>query len=191
MKRAAPILGVAVLGSQAGHLVAYELRFGATAQQLQSTGAHAYFPLLAKTVLGGAAMVLIAALLVIGFARFATGRGVERESAPGFVRLLAVIYTIQLAFFVAQETLEGSFTSQLVLWGFLGQLPVAAVGALALRWLLARLGPALAHLVARCEASLQVLPLSTPPVLRPASIRVTVMSAVIAGSITRRGPPSF
>jgi hypothetical protein len=59
-KRILTVLGVAIAGSQAGHLLAYQLRFGATAQQVQSSGAHAYFPLLARTSLGIAAIVLLA-----------------------------------------------------------------------------------------------------------------------------------
>ena len=132
MRRAVAVLGVAFLASQAGHLLAYELRFGAAAQQLQGSGTHAYFPSMAKTLLGAGAMLLIAALLIIGWARVATGRKIEPESAPSLLRLLAVTYTLQLALFVAQETIEGSRSSEIVLWGFLGQLPVALVGAVAL-----------------------------------------------------------
>ena len=55
-KKALAIVGLGALGSQAGHLLAYQLRFGAAAQQVQSSGAHSYFPLLAKTALGVAAI---------------------------------------------------------------------------------------------------------------------------------------
>lgn len=185
------MLGVAMLGSQAGHLLAYQLRFGAAAQQLQSTGAHAYFPVLAKTVLGGAAMALLAALLLIGLARLASGRLIELQSGPPFIRVLAVLYTVQVAIFVMQETLEGSSTSELVLWGLMGQLPVAVVGALALRWLLANLEPALSSLKVRCEAVFQLVPFGTAVVLWPAPVPVYVNRAAVAGSINRRGPPSF
>lgn len=191
MKRAAGILSLAILESQAGHLLAYELRFGSAAPQLQSTAVHAYFPLVAKTALGGAAMALIAAILVIGVARFATGRRVQAESAPPFVRLLAVVYTLQLSVFVAQETLEGGFNSEIVLWGFLGQLPVALAVAVALRWLLARLEPALRLIASRCEAAYQLLPFTTALALCPAPLQVTVPADAVAWSINRRGPPSF
>src|SRR5260370_1363799 len=46
------VLGLGLLGSQAGHLLAYQIRFGASAQQIQSPGAPAYFPLVAKAVVG-------------------------------------------------------------------------------------------------------------------------------------------
>lgn len=190
VKRFLAVLGIAVLGSQAGHLLAYELRYGAAAQQLQSTGAHAYFPTLMKTLLGAVAMVVIAALLTIGFARLAAGRKVEPHSAPSFLRLLAGLYTVQLALFFTQEMLEGSPASQIMMWGLLGQLPAAAAGALALRWLLARLGPALAWL-GRYVAAPQLLPLTPALALRPLPIAAPPTGDWIAGSITRRGPPSF
>lgn len=191
MKRALAMLGVAVLGSQAGHLIAYELRFGAAAQQVQSTSAHAYFPLLAKTVLGAAAMLLIAALLIVGFARLSTGRKIERESAPSLLRLLAGLYTLQLAFFLAQETIEGSPAGELLMWGLLGQLPVAFAGAVALRWLLARLGPALARITASYEPALRLAPYAVALVVRPVAVEAVQGIDVPAGLYTRRGPPSF
>ncbi len=46
------LLGFGALLAQAGHLIAYQLEFGAAAQAVQSQGAHAYFPGLAKTSLG-------------------------------------------------------------------------------------------------------------------------------------------
>ena len=52
------VVAAAVLGSQAGHLLVYELRFGSAAGQLQSTGAHFYFPAVAKTGLGIASLGL-------------------------------------------------------------------------------------------------------------------------------------
>lgn len=191
MKRAAALLGVALLGSQAGHLLSYEMRFGSAAQQLQSTGAHAYFPLLVKTLLGAAAMLLIAVLLIVGFARLATGRKIERKSTPPVMRLLAGMYTLQLALFLTQETIEGSPAGEMLMWGLLGQLPVAVVGALALCWLLANLEPALSSLKVRCEAVFQLVPFGTAVVLWPAPVPVYVNRAAVAGSINRRGPPSF
>lgn len=185
------MLALGIAGSQAGHLLAYVLRFGGGAVAVQASGAHAYFPALAKTLLGGGALVLLGALLMVGLARLAAGRRIEPASSPPFVRLLAVVFTVQLTIFVAQESVEGSFTSQVVLWGVLGQLPVAAAGALALRWLLARVGPAIGHLLGRCEAVLDSDPLVTVAVLKPAPIPVHVTRAAFTGSISRRGPPSF
>src|SRR5258708_36086250 len=61
-------LALGLLGSQAGHLLAYKLRFGGAAHQIQSTGVHAYFPLVAETTVAAVAPALIACLLRIGLA---------------------------------------------------------------------------------------------------------------------------
>ena len=194
MRRAlAPVLGVGILGSQAGHLLVYQLRFGAAAQQVQSSGAHAYFPAIAKTVLGAAAATLIAALLVIALARI-LGKRVEGDSAPPYPATLAVLFTAQLAIYAAQETAESALTggpSMLLLWGTLGQLPVAAVGALALRWLLVRLRPALAQLLSGYAPAFQLLPYAAAIVLAPVAATTASTFGVPTSSINRRGPPSF
>ena len=187
MKRAAALIGVAVAGSQAGHLLAYGLRFGAAAQQVQTTGSHAYFPLLAKTLLGAAALALIASIFLVGFARIASGRKVDRASAPSLLRLLAVLYTLQLAIFMAQEALEGSRAGDLFLWGLFGQLPVALAAAVAVRWLCASLRPALASIFHASELALNLgsalLPLAPAP--RPALVAARRLRI----PISRRGPP--
>ena len=194
MRRAlAPVLGVGILGSQAGHLLVYQLRFGAAAQQVQSSGAHAYFPAIAKTVLGAAAATLIAALLVIALARI-LGKRVEGDSTPPYPATLAVLFTAQLAIYAAQETAESALTggpSMLLLWGTLGQLPVAAVGALALRWLLVRLRPALAQLLSGYAPAFQLLPYAAAIVLVPVAATTASTFGVPTSSINRRGPPSF
>jgi hypothetical protein len=145
---------------------------------------------------GGAALGLIAGLLMIGFARVVAGRRIERESAPSFIRLLAVMYTIQLAFFAGQETTEAllkgapaSSAAVLLLWGTVGQLPVAAVGALALRWLLARLGPALA-LLARYAPAFQLLPYTAASLVFPVAAQMVPALDGLANGFNPRGPPS-
>lgn len=187
MKRAAALVGVAIAGSEAGHLLAYGLRFGAAAQQMQATGSHAYFPLLAKTLLGAAALALIASMVLVGFARIASGRKIDRASAPSLLRLLAVLYTLQLAFFIAQEALEGNRAGDLFLWGLVGQLPVALAAAVAVRWLFASLGPAVASIVHPLELVLNLgsalLPLVPAP--RPALVAARPLRI----PISRRGPP--
>jgi uncharacterized membrane protein YjfL (UPF0719 family) len=177
--------------------VAYALRFGAGAQQIQSTGAHAYFPALVKTGLGAAAFALLGALLVTGFARLLGGGRIEKDSVPSFVRLLAVLYTVQLACFGVQETAEALLSgtqaasaTDLMLWGTAGQLPVALVGAVAMRWLLARLGPALAHLKVQLAAALQLLPYSAGVVMAPVGARVVLSADGLASSLNPRAPPS-
>lgn len=189
MKRTAAVLGIALAGSQAGHMLAYELRFGAAAQTAQSTGAHAYFPVAFKTVLGVTALALIASLLLVGFARLASGARLERQSAPSLLRLASILYTVQLACFVLQETVEGGSVSQVVLWGLLGQMPVALAGAAALRWLLARVAPALERLIQSIEPALRLLTIAGAPALRPVPVVALARRTTLVGPSTRRGPP--
>ena len=186
-----------LIGSQAGHLLAYELRFGNAAQQVQSAGAHSYFPSLAKTGLGVAALTLLVALLIVGAGRVATGRRIKPEAAPSFVPLVAALYTIQLACFAAQETIEaliggGSVSvSTLLLLGTLGQLPVAVVATVAVRWLGARLLPALAAIALGAGGVYRqhgyIVALGAWP-LAPRTARV---HDTISAGFNRRGPPSF
>lgn len=194
-RRTLAVLGAGVAAAQAGHLLAYELRFAAAAQQLQASGAHAYFPALAKTGLGIASIVAIAGLFVVGAARAVAGRRLERGSAPPLLRLLAVLYTVQLACFGAQETVEallGGFQPAsaplLILWGTAGQLPVALAAALALRWLLARLGPALELLRVPSAVALRpkavAFAFAAVPVATEAVLRWGVMA-----TDPLRGPP--
>lgn len=191
------VLGVGVVASQAGHLVAYGLRFGAGAQAVQSTGAHAYFPALVKTGLGAAAVAFLGALFVIGFARVLSGGRIEKDSAPAFVRLVAVLYTVQLVCFGVQETAEALLSgtqaasaTDLMLWGTAGQLPVAVVGAVAVRWLLARLGPALAHLKVGYGSAFQLLPNTAALVVFPVAQPVVHSYEGLANSLNPRAPPS-
>src|SRR5258708_17815996 len=97
-------LALGLLGSQAGHLLAYQLRFGAAAHQIQSTGVHAYFPLVAKTALGAVAAALIGGLLLVSLARLLSARRVRSDSEPPYLPLLATLFILQLATFAAQQT---------------------------------------------------------------------------------------
>jgi len=191
------VLALALAGSQAGHLLVYQLRFGAAAQQVQSTGAHAYFPALVKTGLGLACALLVAGLFVVALARVASRRPLDRGAAPSLLRLVAVLYTIQLAVFAGQETAEAavagtqaSSIAVLLLWGTLGQLPVALVGAAALRWLLVRfesavaaLGATLAVLTPRPRLALALAPVVIE------SHRDRLVSRVADTALLDRGPP--
>ncbi len=194
------VLGLGLLGSQAGHLLAYELRFGAAAQQVQSSGAHAYFPLLVKTSLGVVAAGFLAGLFLFGLARVLNGRAVARAApSQSYVSLLASLFTIQLTFFIGQEMTESVLASSrvdsatgLLLWGTLGQLPVAAVAGLALGWLASRFESALDQI----RAALAVRPPSPTPVVvllpREASAnRAQLLSAAAGAALAKRGPPSY
>jgi hypothetical protein len=193
------VLGMGLLGSQGGHLVAYQMRFGAAAQQVQSTGAHAYFPLLARTTIGIVAIGLVACLFLIGLARILAGRLSARPaSRPSFVGLVAVLFTLQLACFAGQEILEQliagapvSSPAALLLWGALGQLPVAAVAALALGWILTRFEAAVDEIQSRLAIPAQwpvLVALAIPLWISTQVARL--LSSVAGASLRKRGPPS-
>lgn len=188
------VLGVGALGSQAGHLLAYELRFGAAAAHLQSSGAHSYFPAVAKTGLGLAAFGLLAGLLIVGAARVIASKPVAGAPAPHLVRLLAVMYTLQIAVFAVQETAEALLGGApagsaplLLMWGAVGQLPVAIAAALAVRWLLVQVRPALETLrLSPHVPTLLIVPVAVhawPLTVSPATVEVSAGTCV-------RGPPS-
>jgi hypothetical protein len=192
-------LALGLVASQAGHLLAYQVRYGAAAQQLQSSGAHAYFPLLAKTALGVGACALIGGLLLVGLARLLTGRRVRSASEPSYLSLLAILFSIQLAAFAAQEVGEaliGGLSTgtavDLLLWGTLGQLPIAAFAALALSWLSARIEAAVGAIRALAGPSLPARPAPAVAIPVPAAPgRALLTFLVAASSLTRRGPPSY
>lgn len=192
-------LALGLLASQAGHLLAYQLRFGAAAQQIQSTGAHAYFPLVAKTALGAVSAAFIGVLLLVGLARILSGRRLRSDSEPSYVSLLAILFSLQLATFAVQEIAEAlvagtsvGSAADLLLWGTLGQLPVAVVAASALRWLSARVESAVGLIRDVVAASLRI-----PSAPAPAAIRLCatpdvalLMSRVAGSSLAKRAPPS-
>jgi hypothetical protein len=196
-KRIWSAVAVAVLAAQAGHLLAYQLRFGAAAQQIQSSGAHLYFPGLVRASLGVAAMLILAGVFVAGLARVLSGRSIRPDSTPPFLRLLAVMFTMQLTWFAGQEVSEAlvagarvASVADLLLWGTLGQLPVALVAAAGLRWLLASFQSAVAEL----RIALATIPtqLSAPlsiALWRHTQLDVALRSAAGA-SLAKRGPPS-
>ena len=196
---AALLAGLGILASQAGHLLAYQVRLGAAAQQLQSSGVHAYFPMLAKTGLGVFALGLLGGVFMVGLARVATGRPLQPDSVPSYLRLLAGLYTIQLAFFAAQETVEAvasgapsGTAADLILWGTVGQLPIAAVAAIALRWLLARVRPAIAEIrLLFAPIGRQLEPTVALVSIAAVQHEVPFSARFAASSLSRRGPPSF
>lgn len=195
--RFAAVVGLGVAGAQAGHLLAYQLQFGAAAEQIQATGAHAYFPALAKTVFGVAALALIGALLVVAAARVAArGRTARRVSGPSFIGVLAALFTIQLSWFMVQELVEALIAGVppagadlLLLWGMAGQLPVALAGAAVLVWLGERVEAAISELGSVIASELS-LPVDAPLALRPVFAAVALATTHAARSRTvKRGPP--
>ena len=197
-RRAWMALGFGLLGSQAGHLLVYQVRFGAAAQQLQMSGAHAYFPGLVRASLGVTAALVLASMFLVGLARILSGRSIRPDSAPDFLRLVAMLYTVQLACFAGQEVGEAlvagtrvTSVSHLLLWGTLGQLPVAVLAAAGLRWLLVRFESA----VAEIGFALAAVPKHASPIALVVSAwgqieRTLVLRPVAGASPAKRGPPS-
>jgi hypothetical protein len=198
LKMGGALVGFAVVLSQLGHLLVYQLQFGATAQAVQSSGAHAYFPTLVKTSLGLGSAAVLASLLLICVARFAAGaRGRAIAGGPSYVRLLGALFTIQLVFFALQETAESmaagtaiATAPHLLLMGSVGQLPVAILGALALKWLLVRFESAVSEI--------RVALASLPKPISPVAVVVSEWNHDVVAhrpnagaSHAKRGPPSF
>jgi hypothetical protein len=197
LKMGGALVGFGAVLSQMGHLLVYRLQFGATAQAVQSTGSHAYFPTLVKTSLGLGAAAVLASLLLICVARFVTGaRGRAIAAGPSYVRLLGTLFTIQLVFFAVQETAESlaagtavATAPHLLLMGSVGQLPVALLGALALKWLLVRFESAVSEI--------RVAPASVPTPISPVAVVVSAWNHHVlvyrpnaGASLAKRGPPS-
>jgi hypothetical protein len=198
-KRTAATLGFALAGSQAGHLLSYQLHFGAAAQQVQSSGTHAYFPLLARTSLGIAATVLLASLFLIGLARMVAGQSSVRTAlTTTFLGLLAALFTIQLACFAVQEIGEALMAqaplaspADLILWGALGQLPTAVVAAMALGWIFTRFEAAVDEIrsvIAVRQSS--PVPIALPIPVWTDSDGIFLLWGAAGASLSKRGPPS-
>jgi hypothetical protein len=193
------VAAVGILGSQAGHLLTFQLMFGSAAQHLQSSGSHAYFPLMAKTSLGIVAASFVVGMFVIGLARMLnTGSRVAVGSQKPLLELVAILFTIQLACFIVQELVEAAIAGtapasapQLLLGGTLGQLPVAVVAAIGIRWLLTRFESAVAELRALLPAVSSPIMATVLPVRVWASANGGLLLRESAGaSLGKRGPPT-
>lgn len=78
----------------------------------------------------------------------------------------------------------------MLLWGSLGQLPVAMVCGAALKWLGTRFEAAVEEL----KAAASPLPLSARPAERPVRAwtppaRHALLAQLVGGALTERGPP--
>jgi hypothetical protein len=192
------VLGFGLMGSQAGHLLAYQVRFGSAAQQLQSSGAHTYFPGLVRTILGIVAALVLAGMFAIGLARILSGRPIRSGSAPHYLRLVAALFTVQLAWFAGQEVGESLLAgtpvdsvANFLLWGTLGQLPVALIAAAGLRWLMTRVERAIEEI----RIALATIPwrVSWLGVVPPAWGHINsamILLSPAGASLAKRGPPS-
>jgi hypothetical protein len=192
------LLAFGALLAQAGHLIAYQLEFGAAAQAVQSQGAHAYFPGFAKTGLGILAVLVIGGLLLIGLTRLLPGRPVVLTGrGPSYTSLLAILFTIQLACFVAQEMGESLAAGEavpsalnLIFLGTVGQLPVAMVAALALKWLAIRVDAALVALRTELAVGLSAAPIAIVAPL-PELAGVPALANSCPTVYIKRGPPAI
>jgi hypothetical protein len=146
-------------------------------------------------------MAVLAGLALVGLARAVgrraqTGAGSERP----YLGLLAGLFTFQLALYAGQEVVEAAAggvaadsAAHLLLWGTLGQLPVAVVAAAALRWLLVRFESAV-HEIRLALAELRPAPGLVLPLVLPvwrASNAALMLSRVAGASLIKRGPPSY
>jgi hypothetical protein len=188
-------LGLGIVGSQAGHMLVFALVYGPAASQMQSTGAHGYFPALVKTAFGLTAVFMLLALAAVGLARVVAGRGVQAAPAPGLGRLVAMLFCLQLTFFVVQESIEmaagapATSAPALLLWGSLGQLPVAVLAALALRWIAVRVAPAIAGLLQPMSGAIRLTAYVVAVPARPLAVEAAPPLETLSLTFTRRGPP--
>jgi hypothetical protein len=198
-RHALQLVAVAAAGSQAGHLVAYQARFGGSALALERTGAHAYFLPAATGLVGTAAALGLASLLLIGWARLFAGRRLGFATRPGWRVLdaLPLLFALQLAIYAGQESVESLAAGvppapalELLLWGALGQLPVACAGALALAWISSRLEGALEAVDIRLVELRSELGASAPLLAPPPAPTAALLLAQRAGAaLAKRGPP--
>jgi hypothetical protein len=186
---------LSLAASQGGHLLVYQARFGARAAAAQSTGAHAYFPSLAAGLAGAAGLALIIALLLIGAAGLLAGRRYAvRVVRPSVIDLLAVMFTLQLAVFVAQETLESvqggrPLAPATLIWGVAGQMPMALLAVFALSLVSARFEAAVTALAALAPSPWPGLARSAPLAWTPVVTNTLCAQAGVSG-LGSRAPPS-
>jgi hypothetical protein len=188
-------LGLGIAGSQAGHLLVYALVYGPAAGQVQSAGAHGYFPALVKTGFGLTAVFTLLALAAVGLARVMAGRRVQAAPAPSLGRLVSMLFCLQLTVFAVQESIEmaaggpASSPPALLLWGSLGQLPVAVLAALALRWIAVRVAPAIASLLQPMAGAIRLTTYFVAVPARPLAVEAASSLETLSLTLTRRGPP--
>ena len=184
-----------LVASQAGHLLVYALVYGQAAARLQSSGAHAYFPALVKSAFGLGAIFVLLSLVAVGLARLLAGRRIVSSPAPPFVRLVALLFCFQLTCFVVQETIEmaagapATSAPALLLWGSVGQLPVAVLAALALRWIAVRVAPAIAGLLRPAADAVRLTRFTVTLQSRPVPVEAVLSLEILASRLRRRGPP--
>ncbi len=195
---AAAVTLLALLGAPLGHALAYGLRYGSRAAQLQAAGSHSYFPAALATAAALLGAALILALLVVGMGRLMLGARSGKSAAGGCpIRALAVtLLSLQLAIFVGQEHLEAWAAGRaaepllpMLLWGLLGQGPVAFAAAVALAWVSVRFGDAVAALLLERRPRLNRPAPLLPPVSPASYGSQRLLCAAAPAVFVKRGPP--
>ncbi|HEV2954337.1 MAG TPA: hypothetical protein VG015_09615 [Candidatus Dormibacteraeota bacterium] len=195
-------LGVAVFAlplAELGHLATYWLRFGSSAMSLQSQGAHAYFPAIAKLSLALVGAGILACAVALGLGRALLGRTSAWRSTPGLPLgpLLWVLLTIQVEIYLVQEVWEVNASGHLLTmpllasalaWGLAGQAPVALIAALAVHWLSIHLDPIFARLRKCGRTAIWPGPV-IQIALRDQYAWDGPAFETVVGILTRRGPP--
>jgi hypothetical protein len=127
--------------------------------------------------------------------------GVRNDRMPTggmpLLPLLLVLVAAQLALFSGQELAETALAGlpspapgTILGWGIAGQLPVALLAALGLRWLSARVERAVRRL--RATRPVAVLPREASvllPAWQPVSAQPQLRETT--GALSKRGPPAF
>lgn len=185
-------LVLAALLEPVGHAAAYVLRYGpAQAWQLQSTGAHAYFPrVLSLTTFSLAVLLGLALLAAVSIRLILGSRPVYRAGLPATFGVLALT---QCGLFGIKEILESlaiqttpDFLAIAIL-AVLVQLPLAALAAWVVCWFAGYLR--VAPEAVRTLLAIR-LAFGRPPVaLRPAVVRLLPNAPRNRRSSRRRGPP--
>jgi hypothetical protein len=191
------LIGCGALASQAGHLLIYQLQYGSAALSVQSQGAHAYFPIFARTSLGLGAVAILAGLLIIGASRILTVRpGTKIARYPSYFSSLSVLFTIQISCFVVQETIESlvagapvASPAYLLLLGSVGQLPVAVLAALALRWLSVQVEEAVMTLRQAVATGTPAFETIAIVLARPTPLAQFALAESCPAAYIKRGPP--
>ena len=198
-------LPLAVLAaSQAGHLLAWQLRQGPQALPVVGSGVHGYVVALTTVTLGMAGVAVLAALCVIGVARVARLGRAAIPTAPALqlrripvLDAIAFLFVLQLAVYLGQETVEAVWAgssrpgfADLLLWGSLGQVPAALVAGAALSWLSIQFEAAVEELLNPGAA----LPLSPRPAVTLPGVGMRRAPLILpiqvpGGAFSERGPP--
>jgi hypothetical protein len=189
--------------AEVGHALAYLMRYGPIGLRLETEGVHAYLPavLRSSALLIGMSVLLL--LVIAAGGRILIGRGFGlRRRYHRWIDLALVFGCIQIATYIAQESLEALAGHQpytfgllaiIVGWGLVGQLPVATLATVTAVLGAAALEVSLEGFRSALEPA-QRYPSPIPPVssansLTPAPVPPLPLLGMRRCAATRRGPP--